>query len=200
MTHMTHSLDAPVLDQVFLKARTANKFSSKPVSDDTLHALYELCKWGPTSLNCQPMRLVFVKSLQAKERLKSTLMAGNVDKTMAAPATAIVAMDTRFYEHIPTLFPAMAMAEKMYEANAALAAETAMRNSSLQAGYLILAARMLGLSAGPMSGFDAAAINAAFFPDGRWQTNLLVNLGYDDPTGHYPRGPRMSFDEVARIE
>lgn len=200
MTHTPLSLDALALDQTFLKARTTNKFAPTPVADDTLRALYDLCKWGPTALNCQPMRLVFVRSAPAKERLKPTLMAGNVDKTMAAPVTAIVALDSRFYEHIPTQFPAMAMAGKMYEANPALAAETALRNSSLQAGYLILAARMLGLAAGPMSGFDATAVNAAFFPDGRWQANLLLNLGYDDPTGYHPRGPRLLFDEITRIE
>jgi nitroreductase len=197
---MNNTLDPDALDRTFLKARTANQFTPAPITEETLRALYDLCKWGPTALNCQPMRLVFVTSTQAKQRLCQTLMPGNVEKTMAAPVTAIVAMDRRFYEHIPTQFPAMPRAGLMYEANAALAAETAMRNSSLQAGYLILAARMLGLGTGPMSGFDATAVDAVFFPDGRWHANLLVNLGYEDPAGHYPRGPRLPFDEVARIE
>lgn len=199
MSYTTTMHDAAVLDRAFLKARTANRFTPEPIPNGTLEALYDLCKWGPTALNCQPMRLVFVTTSQAKQRLCQTLMPGNVEKTMAAPVTAIVAMDRRFYVNIPTQFPAMPEAGRMYEANAALAEETAMRNSSLQAGYLIVAARMLGLGAGPMSGFDAAAVDAAFFPDGRWHANLLVNLGYEDPAGQYPRGPRLPFDEVARI-
>lgn len=197
---MIHTLDAKALNQVFLDAHTANKFSDQSVSDETLRDLYELCKWGPTSMNCQPMRLVFVRSPGAKMRLKNALMTGNVDKTIAAPVTAIVAMDMLFHEQMSTQFPVMPTAGQMFAANAELTELTALRNGSLQGGYLILAARMLGLSAGPMSGFDPSMINADFFPDGRFKVNFLVNLGVADPLGDRPRGPRLSFDEVARIE
>lgn len=197
---MPQTLDIYALNQVFLGAHTANRFSEQSVSDESLRGLYDLCKWGPTSMNCQPMRLIFVRSLEAKLRLKNALMPGNVDKTMAAPVTAIVAMDSLFHEQMLTQFPAMPTAGQMFAANAELAEFTALRNGSLQGGYLILAARMLGLSAGPMSGFDSTKINADFFPDGRFKANFLVNLGIADPLGDRPRGPRLSFDDVARIE
>lgn len=197
---MTQALNRQAQDQAFIAAHTANKFTDQPVDDATLHALYELCKWGPTSMNCQPMRLVFVRSAAAKARLKPCLSAGNADKTMAAPVTAIVAMDTRFFEHLPAQFAPMPAAREMFAGNATLAADTAMRNSSLQGAYLIVAARMLGLAAGPMSGFDAAKLNAEFFADGRFKANFLVNLGVADPAGNRPRGPRLDFAEVARIE
>jgi nitroreductase len=196
---MSTVLDSRSLDQAFVAAHTANKFTDQPVGDDTLRALYDLCKWGPSSMNCQPMRLVFVRSAEAKARLKEALSPGNVDKTMAAPVTAIVAMDTQFYEHLPTQFAPMPTARDMFAGNATLAADTAMRNSSLQGGYLVIAARMLGLAAGPMSGFDPAKVNAAFFPDGRVKANFLVNLGYADVSGYRPRGPRLSFEDVAQI-
>jgi 3-hydroxypropanoate dehydrogenase len=150
-------------------------------------------------MNCQPMRLVFVRSAEAKALLAPALAPGNRDKTLAAPVTAIVALDTRFHEHLPTQFPAMPTAAQMFAGNETLSADTAMRNSSLQGAYLILAARLLGLDAGPMSGFDAAQVNQAFFPDGRFKANFLVNLGYGDPSGNRPRGPRLAFDDVARI-
>jgi len=196
---MPHALDRSSLEQTFLDAHTTHTFVDRPVDEATLRALVDLCRWGPTSMNCQPMRLVFIASAEAKMRLKAVLAPGNVDKTMKAPVTAIVAMDTRFHEHLPTQFPAVPTAREMFAGNAALCAETAMRNSCLQGAYLIVAARMLGLAAGPMSGFDADALNAAFFPDGRLRANFLVNLGLAAPDGHHPRGPRLAFDEMARI-
>ena len=188
------------LDRAFFKARTFNRFTDQAIDDATLHQLHETFKWGPTSMNCQPARLVFVRSAAAKEKLLPALSPGNRDKTAAAPVTVIVAQDTQFYEQLPSQFPAMPTALQMFAQNAQLAADTAMRNSALQGAYLIIAARLLGLDAGPMSGFDAAKLNEAFFPDGRWKANFLVNLGIGDPAGNHPRGPRLAFDEVARIE
>ena len=195
---MSTPLPTPALEQTFTQARTVNKFTDRPVSDETLHALYELAKWGPTSMNTQPARMVFVRSAEAKALLLPALMPGNVEKTKAAPVCAIVAMDSRFYEHLPAQFPAV-NAKPMFEGNAGLAESTAFRNSSLQAAYLIIAARQLGLDCGPMSGFDPAKVNEAFFADGRYKTNLLINLGYGDASGNHPRGPRLPFDTVARI-
>ncbi len=197
---MKHPVDQTALDQAFFNARTFGKFSDQAVDEATLRRLHDLFKWGPTSMNCQPVRLVFVKSAQAKARLIPALAPGNAAKTQAAPVTAIVAMDTRFYEHLPVQFPVMPSASQMFSQNETLAAETALRNSSLQGAYLIIAARMLGLDAGPMSGFDPAKVNQAFFADGRWKANFLVNLGWGDASGNHPRGPRLGFEEVARIE
>ncbi|TVO58741.1 malonic semialdehyde reductase [Denitromonas halophila] len=188
-----------VLDQAFRAARTFNAFSGKEVPDALLRELYELLKWGPTSMNCQPARYVFVKSEAAKARLAPALAQGNVAKTMAAPVTVIVATDTRFHEHLVTQFPANAKAGEMFAGNTALAESTAFRNGTLQGGYLILAARLLGLDCGPMSGFNADTLNAEFFPDGRYTANFLVNLGYGDPVANYPRGPRLDFETVAQI-
>ena len=193
------ALAPAALAQAFLAARTFNKFSDRALDDATLRELYDLLKWGPTSLNCQPLRVVFVKSAAAKELLKPALSANNAAKTMAAPVTAIVAYDTRFHENIPTQFPALPAMGKMFADAPPLAQETAFRNGSMQGAYLIIAARMLGLDAGPMSGFDAAKVNQAFFADGRWKANFLVNLGYGDPAGNHPRGPRLGFDEAVRI-
>jgi nitroreductase len=197
---MPSPLPASALDQAFFEAHTANAFTSQPVDDALLHQLHDLCKWGPTSLNCLPMRLVFVRSAAAKAKLKEALSPGNVDKTMAAPVTAIVAHDLRFFDHLPTLFPALPTIGGMFAGNAALAETTAMRNGSLQGGYLIIAARMLGLAAGPMSGFDNAKLDAAFFAGSSWKSNFICNLGWGDPSGDRPRGPRLPFDTVARIE
>ncbi len=192
------ALDDRALDQAFRTARTFNRFRPEPVADETLHALYELLKWGPTSMNCQPARYMFLKSEAAKQRLKPALSPGNVDKTMAAPVVVIVAMDTRFFDELPTQFPAFA-AKPMFEGNPALAEATMQRNGSLQGAYLMIAARLLGLDCGPMSGFDAARLNAEFFPEGPWKANFLVNLGYGDASGNYPRGPRLPFETAARI-
>lgn len=192
------ALDTTALAQAFTAARTFNRFRPDAVADDSLRALYELLKWGPTSMNCQPGRYVFLRSEAAKQRLKPALSPTNVDKTMAAPVVVIVATDTRFFERLTEQFPAYD-ARPMFEGNPALAEATAARNGSLQGAYLIIAARMLGLDCGPMSGFDAAKVNAEFFPDGRWQANFLVNLGYGDPTGNHPRGPRLAFEEATRL-
>ncbi|MCM8596459.1 malonic semialdehyde reductase [Accumulibacter sp.] len=192
------ALTEEALDQIFVSARTHNGFAPEAIPEAALRRLYELLKWGPTSMNCQPARFVFVTSQDGKALLAPALSSGNLDKTMAAPATVIIATDSRFYEHLPTMFPAYD-ARPMFEADAALAATTAFRNGTLQGAYLILAARALGLDCGPMSGFDAGKLNAAFFPDGRYQANFLCNLGVGDPTKLYPRGPRLGFDEACRI-
>lgn len=192
---MTQALDSTALDQMFLAARTFNKFTTEPVGDELLKQLYDLYKWGPTSMNTQPGRLVFVRSAEGKEKLKPALMPNNVEKTMAAPVVVIVALDTAFYEHMPTQFPANPGARDMFANNAGLCAETASRNSALQGAYLIMAARALGLATGPMSGFNPAAVNEAFFPDGRWKANFLINLGWGDASGNRPRGPRLAFED-----
>ena len=197
---MSDALDTAALKQLFFDARTFNKFQARPVDDATLHALVDLMKWGPTSMNTQPARFVFVRGAAAKDKLKAALAGGNVDKTMAAPVTAIVAYDTEFHEHLPTQFPAMPGARDMFHGNTTLIETTALRNSSLQGAYLIVAARALGLDAGPMSGFDSAAVDAAFFPEGKWKSNFLVNLGYGDASGNRPRGPRLPFHAMARID
>lgn len=195
---MTQALPTAALEQTFLNARTFNKFTDQPVSDETLRQLYDLAKWGPTSMNSQPARYVFVRSAEAKAKLAEALSPGNVAKTNAAPVTVIVAMDNQFYEHLPEQFPAV-NAKPMFEGNAGLAEATAQRNSALQGAYLIVAARQLGLDCGPMSGFDPAKVNAAFFPDGRHKVNFLINLGYGDASGNHPRGPRLPFEAVASI-
>lgn len=197
---MTQALSDAALDQILRSARTFNKFQDKPVSDATLQALYDLAKWGPTSMNCQPARIVFVRSPEAKAKLKQALMPGNVDKTLAAPVTAIVASDSQFFEHLPAQFPALPQARDMFAGNAQLAADTAFRNSSLQAAYLMIAGRALGLDSGAMSGFNPQVVNELFFADGRYQANMLINFGYGDASGNWPRGPRLGFDEVVRID
>ena len=193
------TLSDQALDQLFREARTHNAWQPKPVDDALLGRLLELTLLGPTSANSSPGRFVFVKSAAAKEKLRPALSAGNVDKTMAAPVTAIVAMDMAFYEHLPKLFP-HADARGWFAGNDKAIAETAFRNSTLQGGYLILAARALGLDTGPMSGFDAAKVDEAFFAGTTVRSNFLVNLGYGDASTLFPRSPRFSFDEAARIE
>jgi len=195
---MKTPLAASALDQIFRAARTAHGFTADPLPETTVQELYELLRWGPTSMNCQPARFVFLRSAGAKERLKPALSAGNVAQTMAAPLTVIVASDTRFFEHLPSQFPAYD-AQPMFAGNAALAQATAIRNGSLQGAYLIIAARALGLDCGPMSGFDAAKVDAEFFPDGRCKSNFLVNIGVADPAKYYPRGPRLDFALAAQI-
>lgn len=195
---MTTALDPRALDQLFLAARTVTQFDATPVSDDTLRQLFELTIQGPTAVNALPMRLVFVRSPEAKARLKPFLAPGNVDKTLAAPVTVIVAMDHDFPDTLPRLFPYVD-ARSWYTGNDALIAETALRNSSLQGAYLLLAARALGLHAGPMSGFDNAGVDAEFFAGTRVRSNFLVNLGYGSTDGLPPRAPRHAFEDAARI-
>jgi nitroreductase len=192
------SIDQTALEQVFTSARTFNIFTDQAVSDETLRQLYDLLRWGPTSMNTQPARYVFLRSKESRQRLIPALSPGNQAKTLAAPMTIIVALDTRFFDHLPTQFPAYD-AKPMFEGNAALAESTAFRNGTLQGAYLIIAARLLGLDCGPMSGFDPAKVNAEFFPDGLWKANFLINLGYGDASGNYPRSPRLSFESVAQV-
>ena len=194
-------LDAKSLDTIFCQARTHNAISG-PVSDAQLRELYELMKWGPTTMNTQPARIMFVRSPQAKEKLRPALSPGNLDKTMAAPVTAIIAYDLLFYENLPKTFPHRPDAINGFKGEEKKASneKTAFRNGSLQGAYFIIAARALGLDCGPMSGFDNAKVDAAFFPDGRWKSNFLVNIGKGDPAKVMPRNPRLTFEEACRIE
>jgi 3-hydroxypropanoate dehydrogenase len=194
-------LDDKSLDTVFRQARTHNAFAG-PLTDAQLRELYDLMKWGPTTMNTQPMRVVFVESPEAKERLKPAMSPGNLDKTMAAPATAIIAHDLLFYENLPKTFPHRPEAKNgfMGEEKKAGNAVVAFRNGSMQGAYFIIAARMLGLDTGPMSGFDNAKVDAAFFPDGRWKSNFLCNIGHGDPSKVMQRLPRLAFEEACRIE
>ncbi|HEY2000573.1 malonic semialdehyde reductase [Paraburkholderia sp.] len=192
------TLSNEALDQLFREARTHNGWQNKPVDDALLGQLVELALLGPTSANSSPGRFVFVKSQQAKEKLRPALSAGNLDKTMAAPVTVIVGMDMAFYEHLPKLFP-HADARSWFAGNDKVIADTAFRNATLQGGYLIMAARALGLDTGPMSGFDAAKVDAAFFAGTTVKTNFLINLGYGDPAKLFKRSPRFAFDEAAQI-
>jgi len=193
------ALDDRALDQLFREARTFNGFRDEPVDPALLRQAYALASLGPTSANCQPMRLVFVVSKEAKEKLKPALSSGNRDKTMAAPVTAIVAYDSRFYDELPRLFHDPG-ARGWFAGSEAHAERTALRNGSLQGAYFILAARALGLDCGPMSGFDNAKVDAAFFPDGRYRSNFLINLGYGDRASLFPRNPRLAFDDACRID
>jgi 3-hydroxypropanoate dehydrogenase len=196
---MTPRLSDAALDQLFRTARTYNGFRDEPVGDDKLHALYELMKWGPTSANGCPMRVVFARSPEAKEKLRPALSPGNLDKTMKAPVTAIIGRDLDFFEHLPRLYPATD-ARSWFVGNEPLIEHTALVNGTLQAAYLILAARALGLDCGPMGGFNAGMVDASFFAGTRIKSVVLVNLGYGDPAKVYPRGPRFDFAEVCRIE
>ena len=186
------------LDQIFHKARTANGFTNKPVPAELLKEVYELARMGPTSMNTQPTRYVFLTTPQAKARLVPALMPANVDKTQSAPVTVIVATDTKFYEHMPTIWHNPG-AKEMFEGNAALASGTATRNGTLGGAYFIIAARALGLDCGPMSGVDLAKVNAEFFPDGRVQANFLINLGYMDESKLFNRNPRLSFEQACQM-
>ncbi len=186
------------LDQLFFEARTHNAWRDKEVSDDLLIKLFDLCKMAPTSANCSPMRIVFVKSAEAKERLKPVLSAGNADKTMSAPVTAIIAYDLDFYEHLPKLFP-HADAKSWFEGKEQHIKNTAILNGSLQGAYFIMAARALGLDCGPMSGFNNKQADEVFFADTNIKSNFLVNLGYGDDAGLFPRSPRFSFHDVCEI-
>jgi len=193
-------VDENSLKRLFLEARTHYKWLDTPVDDALLRELYGLTKFAPTSANSQPMRLVFVKSREAKERLKPALAPQNVEKTMTAPVTAIVAHDLEFYEQLPKLMPHVDARSWFAGRPAEQIERVAFQGSSMQGAYLILAARALGLDCGPMAGFDNAKVDAAFFPDGTWRSNFLVNLGYGDRAGVHPRNPRLDFDEACRID
>jgi 3-hydroxypropanoate dehydrogenase len=187
------------LDQILRQARTHNGFIDRAVDTATLRELYDLFKWGPTSANSSPGRFVFVVSAAAKERLRPALSPGNLDKTLVAPVTVIAAYDLEFYEQLPSLFP-HTDARSWFAGKPDHILTTAFRNATLQAAYLIVAARALGLDCGPMSGFDNDKVDAAFFPDGKWKSNFLCNLGYGDPAKVKPRNPRLAFEEACRIE
>jgi 3-hydroxypropanoate dehydrogenase len=210
---MRITLTDEALNQIFREARTHGAWLDNPVSDETLRQLYDLMKWGPTSANGSPGRLVFLRTREAKERLRPALAPGNVEKTMAAPVTAIIAYDLLFFEKLPKLFPHAPGMRDVFAQNPQLIEETAKRNSSLQGAYLIIAARSLGLDCGPMSGFDNAKVDEEFFgagkeragfeeeffPSGHVKSNFLCNLGYGDASKLFPRGPRLAFNEACTL-
>jgi 3-hydroxypropanoate dehydrogenase len=210
---MGHTIDDSPLDILFREARTYTAWKSQPVADQTLRDLYDILKWAPTSANTSPARFAFLRSKEAKERLRPALAPGNVEKTMTAPVTVIVAYDMKFYEQVPKLFPQSPGLMQLFEGNPQLVEVTAQRNSSLQGAYLILAARALGLDCGPMSGFDNAKVDEEFFatgkpgvdrdqeffPGGHVKSNFLVNLGYGDPSTLYPRLPRLLFNDACSL-
>lgn len=191
-------LNTDALDTLFNHARTHNVWLDKPVTDAQLHQIYDLMKWGPTSANCSPARIVFAKSPEAKQKLVACMAAGNAEKTGKAPVTAIIGMDMEFYEKLPQLFP-HTDARSWFVGNQASINATAFRNSSLQGAYLIMAARALGLDCGPMSGFDEDKVNAAFFAGTPIKVNFVCSLGYGDASKVRPRLPRLLFDEACKI-
>lgn len=195
---MSKILSDQGMDLLFRKARTHSYWLDREVADALLETAYDLAKMGPTSANCSPMRIVFVRSREAKERLRPALIPGNVDKTMAAPATAIIGYDTRFYDLLPRLFP-HTDARSWFAGKDRLIHETAFRNGSLQGAYFIMAARAVGLDCGPMSGFDNELVDREFFPDGRIKSNFLCNLAYGDASKLHPRSPRLEFHEACQI-
>lgn len=192
------SLDPTALAALFTDARTQNKWTDQPVTDADLHAIFDLMKMAPTSANCEPGRFVFIRTKEGKEKLKPALSAGNMEKTMTAPVTVIVAHNPHFYEQLPRLFP-HADARAWFAGNESLATETAFRNGTLQGAYLIMAARALGIDSGAMSGFDKSKVNAAFFAGNGWKSNFLINLGHGDSSGLFPRSPRLTFDEACTL-
>lgn len=198
MSEPSRILSDHALDLLFREARTHNGWKDQDVSDVMIQAIYDLMKMAPTSMNCSPARFVFIKSQEAKERLKPHLMAGNVDKTMAAPATAIIVNDLEFYEHMPKLFP-HTDAKSMFVGKESYIKDTATRNGTLQGAYFIMAARALGLDCGPMSGFNAEGVKEEFFKDQNVDVNFLCNIGVGDPESLYDRGPRLSFEESCSI-
>lgn len=191
-------LSQEAIDQLFLEARTQNAWTDKPVTDDQLHQLIDIMKMGPTSANCSPVRIHFVKSNEAKQRLKPFLSGNNAEKTMQAPVCAIIGHDMEFYEHLPKLFP-HTDAKSWFVGNAAKIEETAFRNGTLQAAYLIIAARSLGLDCGPMSGFDKDGVDAEFFSGTSISANFLCNIGYGEASAVQARSPRFDFSEMAKI-
>jgi 3-hydroxypropanoate dehydrogenase len=199
MTRMIEALDAAGRDLLFHEARTHNAWQDRPVPDAKLCEIYELLKMGPTSANSSPARFLFLRTPEAKQRLRPALSAGNAEKTMKAPVTVIVAYDPKFYDALPRLFPHNQDARSWFAGSEALAETTAFRNGTLQGAYLIIAARAVGLDCGPMSGFDNAKVDAEFLAGRGWKSNFLVNLGYGDPAGLFPRSPRLSFEEACEL-
>ena len=197
-TALPASIDPACLDRIFVKARTANGFLPTPVAPALLRQVYELASFGPTSMNTQPTRYVFLQTPEARARLLPAMSPGNLEKTRSAPATAIVATDTRFYEHMPQIWHKPG-AQATFEGNAALAAATATRNGTLGAAYFMIAARALGLDCGPMSGVDLAQVDAEFFADGRFKTNFILNLGHGDDSLLFPRNPRLAFEQACTV-
>jgi len=191
-------LGGEALGQLFTDARTHGAFLDRPVPDSVLREALELAKMGPTAANNQPLRVLFLRSSAAKERLRPAMAPGNVDKTMAAPVVAIAGYDVEFFEHLPFLTPQRDF-RTMFAANPELAAKSAAQSGTLQVGYFILALRALGLDAGPMGGFDAAKVEAEFFPEGKIKANVVINIGYGDDAKLFPRNPRLSFDQMATI-
>ncbi len=196
---MSNAVNDASLDVLFRSARTHSVWLAKPVEDLILRQIYDLAKMGPTSANMSPMRIVYVKSPEAKERLKSALDAGNVEKTMTAPVTAILGMDIRFYEKLPKLFPHTDAKSWFKDLPEDVLEYTALRNSSLQGAYFMLAARALGLDCGPMSGFNNAKVDELFFAGTTVKSNFLCNLGHGDASKLYPRSPRLDYDEACRV-
>jgi 3-hydroxypropanoate dehydrogenase len=196
---MGERLGEAALRQLFTDARTHNAWQKEDVPDDVLRQMVDLMKMGPTSANCLPGRVLFLKSEAAKQRIAPFLSEANRPKSMAAPVCAILAYDTQFYEHLPRLFPHNQTARTWFEGKPEVIQATIMRNGSLQGAYLMLAARALGLDCGPMSGFDNAGVDKEFFPDGRVKSNFVCNFGYGDPAGLFERSPRFAFDEIAQI-
>jgi 3-hydroxypropanoate dehydrogenase len=210
---MGNTVDDTVLDTLFREARSYSKWQPRPIADKTLHELYDVLKWAPTSANAEPARFAFLRSKESKERLRPALAPLNVEKTMTAPVTVIVAYDLRFYVQLSKLFPQKPGMAKLFEDNPEMVETTAKRNSSLQGAYMIMAARALGLDCGPMSGFDQAKVDEEFFaagqpcfgcdqeffPEGHVKTNFICNLGYGDPASLFPRLPRLSFNEACSL-
>ncbi len=195
---MSNHLDDHALDVLFREARTHNGWTDRPVTDGQLEDIFALARMGPTSANCSPARFVFVRTAEGKEKLRPALSSGNLDKTMTAPVTVIAAYDTAFYDKLPALFP-HGDARSWFTSSVALADETAFRNASLQAAYLILAVRARGLDAGPMSGFDKTKVDEAFFTGTTWKSNFLINLGHGDRSKLFDRLPRLSFEEACLL-
>ena len=191
-------VSAAALAQIFTAGRTHNAFLDRPVPDSLLREALDLAKMGPTSANQQPMRVLFLGSQAAKERLRPALMPGNVDKTMVAPVVAITAYDLEFYEHLPFLTPQRDF-KSLFAGSPELAARSAAQNGTLQVAYLILALRSIGLDAGPMTGFDNAKVDAEFFPEGKIKSNVIINIGYGDDEKLFPRNPRLTFEQMATI-
>jgi len=192
------SLSEKALELIFTKARTHNAWLPKVVDDELLRRIYDLMKWGPTSANTNPARIVFIKSKETKEKLLACMAPGNVEKTRSAPVTAIIAHDMEFYEKLPTLYPQVD-ARSWFVGNTPLIKSTAFRNGTLQGAYFMIAARSLGLDCGPMSGFDNDKVDTAFFQGTSWRSNFVCNLGYGDPSKLYPRSPRLDFSEACKI-